>query len=82
MAVNALVLSARSVLTAASQLHAEKSRKGGNVTKDMQQYFFALTTHSQRNSGKHVLYHIYLPRKMKAEPDFSLVWDKALVRYK
>ena len=25
-------------------LHAEKSRKGGNVTKDMQQHLFALKT--------------------------------------
>ena len=57
-------------------LHAEKSRKGSNVTKDMQQYLFALKTHSQRKSGINVLYQIYLPSKMKAEPDFSLVWDK------
>ena len=58
-------------------LHAEKSRKGGNVTKDMQQYLFAWKTHSQRKSGIHVLYQIYLPSKTKAEPDFSLVWDKS-----
>ena len=57
-------------------LHAEKSRKGSNVTKDMQQYLFALKTHSQHKSGINVLYQIYLPSKMKAEPDFSLVWDK------
>ena len=25
---------------------------------------------------------IYLPRKMKVEPDLSLVWDKFSVRYK
>ena len=57
-------------------LHAEKSRKGGNVAKDMQQYLFALKTHSQHNSGIHIPYQIYLPSKMTAEPDFSLVWDK------
>ena len=57
-------------------LPAEELRKGGNVTKDMQQHLFALKTHSQRNSGIHVPYQIYLPSKMKAEPDFSLVWDK------
>ena len=39
-------------------LHAEKSRKGSNVTKDMQQYLFALKTHSQHNSGTHVLYQM------------------------
>lgn len=27
-------------------LHAEKSRKGGNVTKDTQQHLFALKTHT------------------------------------
>ena len=63
-------------------LHSEKSRKGSNVTKDMQQYLFASKTHNQHNSGISVLYQIYLPSKMKAELDFSLVWDKALVRYK
>ena len=57
-------------------LHAEKSRKGGNVTKDMQQHLFALKTYSQCNSGIHVPYQIYLPSKMKAEPAFSLVWNK------
>ena len=48
---------------------------------------------STRNSGTQVLYEngklfdspcwprIYLPRKMKGEPDLNLVWDKFLVSY-
>ena len=44
-------------------LHAERSRKGGNVTKDMQRYLFVSKTHSQRNSGIHILYQM---------PDFSI----------
>ena len=54
----------------------------------MQQALFVLKTRSQRNPAIHVIVsnaslfyppcplEIYLPSKMKVEPDLSLVWDE------
>ena len=42
----------------AEKLEVERERESSNLTKGMQEYWFVPKTHSQRNSGIHVLYQM------------------------